>query len=112
MDMTDNELLEQLFQPMKEMQVADNGFTERVMQQLPADNRALKLSRLWTAFCVVVAVTLFVLMRGWELIGHALLMLLNNLPSTQHLLMLTVSVGVVGLLALTEFVHHERYGTI
>ena len=96
MDMTDNELLEQLFQPMKEMQLADGGFTDRVMKQLPQRD-VWRLSRLWTVFCVVVAVVLFVLLRGWELIAHGLLMF-------------AVSVGIVGLLALGEVVSRVRCG--
>ena len=96
MDMTDNELLEQLFQPMKEMQLADDGFTDRVMKQLPQRD-VWRLSRLWTVFCVVVAVMLFVLLRGWEIIAHGLLMF-------------AVSVGIVGLLALGEVVGRVRCG--
>ena len=46
--MTDNELLEKLFSEARQMEVADNGFTERVMRQVP-DTRAQTFSRLWTA---------------------------------------------------------------
>ena len=98
MDMTDNELLEQLFQPMKEMQLADDGFTDRVMKQLPQRD-VWRLSRLWTVFCVVVAVMLFVLLRGWEIIAHGLLMF-------------AVSVGIIWLLAGVELVSRERYRLI
>ena len=33
--MTDNELLDSFFQPARQQQIADNGFTERVMDSLP-----------------------------------------------------------------------------
>ena len=105
--MTDNELLEQLFRPMKEMELQDNGFTDRVVQQLPRRD-VRRLSRLWTAFCIVVAVTAFVLLRGWELIGYGLMMLANTPPTHQQLLTFVVSVGAVGLLAISEVVGRER----
>ncbi len=107
--MTDNDLLEQLFRPMKEMQLADEGFTDRVMQQLPRRDVG-SLSRLWTVFCVVVAVVLFALFRGWEIIAHGLLMLANTPPTSQQVLTFAVSVGIVGLLALGEVVSRVRCG--
>ena len=111
MDMTDDELLEQLFQPMKEMQVADDGFTDRVMQQLPQRD-VWRLSRLWTVFCIVVAVVLFVLMRGWEIVAYGLMMLVNTPPTSQQVLTFALSVGIVGLLALGETVSRVRYGAL
>lgn len=111
MDMTDDELLEQLFQPMKEMQVADDGFTDRVMQQLPQRD-IWRLSRLWTVFCIVVAVVLFVLMRGWEIVAYGLMMLVNTPPTSQQVLTFALSVGIVGLLALGETVSRVRYGAL
>ena len=94
---------------MKEMQLADNGFTDRVMKQLPQRD-VWRLSRLWTVFCVVVAVVLFVLLRGWELIAHGLLMFANTPPTPQQMLTFAVSVGIVGLLALGEVVGRVRCG--
>jgi hypothetical protein len=112
MDMTDNELLEQLFRPMKELQIADNGFTERVVSRLPQRD-VRKLSHLWTAFCVVVAVALFVMVRGWEAVGYALLMWANNIGATQQqLLLFALSAGVAGLLVAAEVFNRERYSAI
>jgi prolipoprotein diacylglyceryltransferase len=59
--MTDNELIEQLFREARQMEVADNGFTERVMQRIP-NEKTQTLSRLWTVFCVMVALVLFVVL--------------------------------------------------
>ena len=107
--MTDNELLEKLFSEARQMEVADNGFTERVMRQVP-DTRAQTFSRLWTAFCVVVAVTVFVLMRGWEIIAYGMVTLLNNLQTLQtHLMIGAVLVLVLGLLGSSDVLHRERY---
>jgi hypothetical protein len=118
--MTDNELLEKLFKEARQMEVADNGFTQRVMQQLPQAEAyhpllrsRLALSRLWTGFCITVAVVLFVLMRGWELIGYGLLMLMNNSQALKDNLVLFVALAVVGGAAcIYETVRRERYSVI
>ena len=80
--MTDNELLQHFFQPARDLQLSDVGFTDRVMSRLPRRN-ALRLSRLWTTSCIVVAVILFFLMRGWEIIGFGLLMTINSIHVLQ-----------------------------
>jgi len=104
--MTDNELLEQLFQPIKEMEIADDGFCERVMQQLPHRN-IRRLSHLWTIFCIVTGITLFVLLRCWEPIGYALLMFLNTPPTHQQLLLFGVSLGIAGIIVLVDIISRE-----
>lgn len=110
--MTDNEMLEQLFRPMKEMKVADNGFTERVMKQLPRRD-VWQIGRLWTAFCIVIAVVLFVLLRGWELIAYGLLMMMNNIDvAKSNLLIVTVLAGVLGLVFLSDVVRRERFSVL
>ena len=64
----DNEhMLQQFFSDAARQQIADDGFTERVMQQLPA--RTSWFTRLWTPFCVSVFVVLFIVFRGWELLA-------------------------------------------
>lgn len=109
--MTDNQLLENFFQEARQTAIPDNGFTERVMQHVP-DRRMRRLSRLWTVFCVMAAVLLFILLRGWEMIAYGLLMLVNEPPTQQQLLMLAASAGVVGLLVFAEFVGRERYSVL
>lgn len=112
MDMTDNQLLDQFFSEARQTTIADEGFTERVMQHIP-NRKTQTLSRLWTAFCVALAVGLFVLLRGWEPIAYGLMMLANNYGQAQHhLLTFTVSVGVIGLLAVGEVLGRERYSTL
>lgn len=105
--MTDNELLEQFFEPARRMRVADNGFTERVMNRLPRHD-VRWLSRLWTVFCIVVAVVLFVVLQGWESVAHGIYTLVSTPPSQQQLLMLVVSAFVVGLLTVSEILARER----
>ena len=118
--MTDNELLEKFFQEARQMEVADNGFSERVMAQLNADTVARQatvrrerlISRLWTLSCVAVATVLFVVLRGWDILAYGLLMLINTPPTQQQILVFAASVGVIGLLALIELFSRERYSVI
>ena len=72
MDMNDkdNILIEDFFKQAAMQQIEDNGFTERVMENLPDMHLATvrRLSRLWTAFCVVIGVALFFVFGGWEVL--------------------------------------------
>ena len=69
--MTDNnQFLDDLFKQAAQQQIEDNGFTERVMQQLPdarTDN-VRRLSRLWSLFCILVGVGLFFAFGGWQVL--------------------------------------------
>ena len=71
MVMTDNnQFLDDLFKQAAQQQIEDNGFTERVMQQLPdarMDN-VRRLSRLWSLFCILVGVGLFFAFGGWQVL--------------------------------------------
>ena len=82
MDMNDNEniLIESFFKEAAQQQIEDNGFTERVMANLPAGeaNLAHRLTRLWTLFCVVMGVVLFFLLNGWDSLKASINMLLST----------------------------------
>ena len=65
----DDKLLGNFFAE-KRQEVADNGFTRRVMRKLPCrDNR---LARLWTAGGFTLAAVLFVLLDGIQLVWDTL----------------------------------------
>ena len=86
----DNEhLLQQFFNEAARQQIADDGFTERVMQHLPA--RKSWFGRLWTPFCITTFVVLFIIFRGWELLFAHLEGLLHSLaaqPFTSNMMMM------------------------
>ena len=92
----DNErLLEQFFSEAARQQVADDGFSQRVMQALPERERPAvslrRFNRLWTLFCVTVFAVLFVVFHGWELLAVHFLTMLRTLlaqPFTVNLTML------------------------
>ena len=68
--MTDNnQFLDDLFKQAAQQQIEDNGFTERVMQNLPTTAvTARRLSRLWSLFCIVIGVGLFFAFGGWQVL--------------------------------------------
>ncbi len=67
MDEQNEKLLQQFFSDAAQQTIADNGFTERVMSQLPPANVKC-FTRIWTACCILIAATLFTLFHGWELL--------------------------------------------
>ncbi len=66
----DNIMIEEFFKQAAQQQIEDNGFTERVMMNLPETNqeRVRRLSRLWTLFCGVVGIVLFFVLEGWQIV--------------------------------------------
>lgn len=58
---TDDELLSQFFNDTRR-ELADNGFSTRVIRQLP--RRARRLDRIWSAVYFVAAAVIFVLFDG------------------------------------------------
>jgi len=91
--MTDNDniLIERLFEEASRQQIADDGFTKRVMAALP-DNSAAKvrrLSRLWTWFCILVGVALFFLLDGWAVLKATLLAIFNTVLTSLSVLLTT-----------------------
>ena len=60
-----DKLLEQFFADNRK-EIADNGFSRRVMHSLPSHSR--RLSQIWTIFCFTLALVLFVSFNGLQLI--------------------------------------------
>ena len=69
-------LLKQFFEEAAKHTIEDNGFTERVMMNLPetdmAESRVRRLSHLWTLFCLVIGLVVFWLTSGWPIIEGAI----------------------------------------
>ena len=113
----DNDLLLlQFFSEAAQQKIEDNGFTERVMQRLEANQQAQSslfeseqsssakvkvqiFTRLWTAFCILVAFLLFSALHGWELLTVQLEVLLRTLPtepfSGRLFMLVTIFVGLM-----------------
>ncbi len=106
---SDDQLLRQFFSEAARQQISDNGFSRRVMRHLPV--RINWIERVWTLCCIAVAVVLFVMFRGWELLAQHLLTLLQPLHDAQPLTLLTTLTTVVfGLLfvGIGEVILSER----
>ena len=102
MDMNeDNEkLLQQFFSDAARQQIADDGFTERVMSKISQPSLSLqRFNRLWTWFCIAVFVVLFVVSRGWELLAVHFEVMLRTLFaesfSINPLMLATVLFGLL-----------------
>ena len=105
----DNDLLlQQLFSEAAQQKIEDNGFTERVMHRLPL--RVNWFTRLWTAFCILVALLLFTLFHGWELLAVHLEVLIRTLPteplSGRLVMVVTVFIGLL-IAGASEFISSE-----
>lgn len=61
----DDKLLKDFFGEHKQ-EIADNGFSRRVMKNLP--DRSLRISRIWTTCCGALALILFFALDGLQAI--------------------------------------------
>lgn len=66
----DEALLQRFFADSARMDIADDGFTDRLMRRLPeeVDARCYRLYRLWTAAMAVVCVAVFFFVNGFQLL--------------------------------------------
>lgn len=66
----DEALLQRFFADSTRMDIADDGFTDRLMRRLPeeVDTRCYRLYRLWTAAMAAVCVAVFFFVNGFELL--------------------------------------------
>ena len=120
---TDDQLLQAFFADNRMEEIPDDGFSDRVMQALPALDpektvlaldqdlaKRLRLEHLWTAACVAVGVVAAVVCQGWEQIqgwlfsmkidflltgSRALTHVLDTIMQTQNLLMMLAGIFVL-----------------
>ena len=89
----DNMMIEAFFKQAAQQQIEDNGFTERVMHNLP-DRKAQvvrRLSQLWTLFCIAVAGVLFFMFGGWQVVTGLFFTSLQVIFGWVEVQMVTVS---------------------
>ena len=72
----DEQLIARFFADNKQ-DIADKGFTRKVMRQLPVP--AQRLNRVWTAICSVAAVVFFFLFNGVAAVKNILIQLGGDL---------------------------------
>ena len=89
----DNMMIEAFFKQAAQQQIEDNGFTERVMHNLP-DRKAQvvrRLTQLWTLFCIAVAGVLFFMFGGWQVVTGLFFTSLQVIFGWVEVQMVTVS---------------------
>ena len=76
----DNDKILRNFFTENKQEIADNGFSRRVMRHLP--DRNYRLARLWTAFVMIAAAVLFIWLGGleaaWGTIREVLIGMINH----------------------------------
>ena len=113
---SDEQLLQSFFADNGMAGIPDDGFSDRVMQALPAleQEKALakrrRLEHLWTAACVAVGVIAAVVCQGWEQIqdwlfsmkidflmsgSRALVHVADSICHSQNLLMMLAGIFVL-----------------
>lgn len=65
METTDDKLLQKFFSDNRK-EIEDKGFSRRVMHHLP--DRYYRISQLWSLFCFTLAVVLFFVLDGLQLV--------------------------------------------
>lgn len=97
-----DELLVKQFLSQGKTDIADEGFSRRVMRSLPT--RAWKLSRLWTCCCIAVFVLLFIVFHGWDFVELGIsntVYALSSKPILDTLSWRSVGYMAVGAILLT-----------
>ena len=76
--MTDNNhiLTERFIKETSQTHIADNGFSNRVMSQLPTNS--VRMERMWTLFCIVLSGILFFALDVWSNVSENIEALLHK----------------------------------
>ena len=89
----ENKLIEDLFKQAARQQIEDNGFTERVMEQVMRVDQTSqvshRLSLLWTWFCIAVSLVLFFVFNGWEMLKASLHVLYTSILTSFEVFLTT-----------------------
>lgn len=110
MDRHDEQLLQQFFNEAAQQTIADNGFTEQVMSQLP--RRSMKwFTRIWTTCCILIAAIFFYLFHGFELLLVQMEVFLRTTmaePPQVHPAMVVLAFFSLLMVGVYEIISYER----
>ncbi len=100
MNDNDNLLIQSFFENHRQAPLLDNGFSERVMRQIPRHHipQAVVWSRRWTALCCFFAIVTFVLLGGMDIVKGDLVRLFSGIAT--YLFRLAVHPSAVALVYL------------
>lgn len=109
MDEMNKKLLQQFFSEAVQQEIEDNGFTERVMSQLPV--RMKLFTRIWTAGCILIAAILFYVFHGFEIMLVQLEVFLRTTlvePPQVNPLMVVFALFSLTAIGVYEVLNYER----
>ena len=108
--MEDNErLLQNFFSEAAGTPIADDGFTNRLMQRLP--QRVNWFTRLWNILCITVFAVLFVVFHGGESLMAQFEVMTRTLAAESFSINLSVLLSVVAgllLVAIIELLYSDK----
>lgn len=109
----DEQLLAQFFMAAQREAVADDGFSQRVMERIDAQTvaaakRSNRLSWLWTLFCVLLALGIFSWLGGWSHLATVIVGFLYRVPTLGQLVQLMLCGAFVTMLAVAEVLRREH----
>lgn len=86
-------LIASFFEQYGQKDIADNGFSQRVMSRLPRREWSLakRMNTIWTCICGVAAIVLFILVDGIELILSVATSTFNHIFSSVTSINLTLA---------------------
>ena len=111
--MPDEQLLQRFFSEHT-AEIADEGFSAQVMQQLP--QRARRLNRVWTAVCVAATALVFLYFDGMaalrvlgtNFLGDLAGYLSAMYTATYPLLLLPATLAVLGTVSVYNLLANQR----
>lgn len=100
MNDNDNLLIQSFFESHRQSPLPDDGFSERVMRQIPRHHipQTVVWSRRWTAMCCCLAIVAFALLGGMDIVKGDLLRLFSCVAT--YLLRLAAHPSAVALVYL------------
>ncbi len=105
----DNELLlKQFFSEASQQQIADDGFSQRVMQRLPS--RINWFTRLWNIACILIFAILFVWFDGMQQLAVQLFVWVRTLaaePFSINLMMVFSVISGLLFVGVGEVIYSE-----
>lgn len=95
-------LIASFFEQYGKKEIADNGFSQRVMNALPHRERsyAKLLNTLWTCFCGIAAISLFLFADGINFISSVAINVLNSLLAHISAIDITLSTVIMTVVAI------------
>ncbi len=102
----DNDMdIDRLFSEIRDTEIADNGFSRRVMRALP--DRSGSLARLWTAFCILTGVILSFVFHVWELAAVYIEVFIRTAPTLDPHQLAMLPMITAGIIATALWAYHE-----